>query len=142
MWLSAGTGDASGRWAGSLIGDLLFSKLFDWGQYTSFGRADAQTARDYCSSGGQDATNVGRAALTFGWGNGQLIDAWPAAPEENEYSKVRTSNTTLGSADGRAHSPAFPARGSALTRKRSNNWPDRRSPPVGPRDTDQTQQLN
>ena len=93
MWLSAAEGDASGLWAGSLIADLLFPKIFVWGQYASFGRADARTARDYFSAGEQeDGTNIGHAATTFSWGNGRLVDAWPAAPDENEYSQVRTSN--------------------------------------------------
>ena len=92
MWLSAAEGDASGLWAGSLIADVLFPKLFVWGQYASFGKADAQAARDYFSNGGQeDGSNIGRAASTFGWGNGRLVDAWPAAPDENEYSQVRAS---------------------------------------------------
>jgi pimeloyl-ACP methyl ester carboxylesterase len=93
MWLSAAEGDASGLWAGSLIADVLFPKIFVWGQYASFGRADAQAVRDYFSSGEQeDDTNIGHAATTFSWGNGRLVDAWPAAPDENEYSQVRRSN--------------------------------------------------
>jgi pimeloyl-ACP methyl ester carboxylesterase len=93
MWLSAAEGDASGLWAGSLIADVMFPKVFVWGQYASFGRADAQTARDYFSAGEQeDGTNIGHAATTFSWGNGGLVDAWAAAPDENEYSQVRTSN--------------------------------------------------
>jgi hypothetical protein len=48
--------------------------------------------RDYFSTTPQDETNVGRAATTYVWGNGRLVDAWPAAPEENEYTQVRTSN--------------------------------------------------
>jgi pimeloyl-ACP methyl ester carboxylesterase len=93
MWLSAAEGDASGLWAGSLIADVLFPKVFVWGQYASFGRADAQAARDYFSSGEQvDGTNIGHAATTFSWGDGGLVDAWPAAPDENEYSQVRRSN--------------------------------------------------
>src|SRR4249919_1171079 len=51
MWLSAAEGDPSGLWAGSFIADVFFSKLFVWGQYAAFGRADAQAARDYFSSG-------------------------------------------------------------------------------------------
>jgi pimeloyl-ACP methyl ester carboxylesterase len=104
MWLSAAEGDASGLWAGSLIAEVLFPKIFVWGQYASFGRADAQTARDYFSetraepvearpnASQADDTNIGHAATTFSWGNGRLVDAWPAAPDENEYSQVRTSN--------------------------------------------------
>ena len=37
MWLSAAEGDASGLWSGSFIADVLFSKLFVWGQYAAFG---------------------------------------------------------------------------------------------------------
>jgi pimeloyl-ACP methyl ester carboxylesterase len=93
MWLSAAEGDASGLWSGSVIADVLFSKLFVWGQYASFARADAQAVRDYFSTGEQvDGTNIGHAATTFSWGNGRLVDAWPAAPDENEYSQVRASN--------------------------------------------------
>ncbi len=92
MWLSAGEGDASGLWSGSLIADLLLPKVFVWGQYASFGRADAQAARDYFANGGQgDGSNLGRAATTYAWGNGQMVDAWPAAPDENDYRQVRTS---------------------------------------------------
>jgi hypothetical protein len=39
-----------------------------------------------------DGTNIGHAATTFSWGNGRLVEAWPAAPDENEYNQVRTSN--------------------------------------------------
>jgi pimeloyl-ACP methyl ester carboxylesterase len=104
MWLFAAEGDASGLWAGSLIADVLFPKIFVWGQYASFGRADAQAARDYFSEtraepvearpngSAANGTNIGHAATTFSWGNGRLVDAWPAAPDENEYSQVRTSN--------------------------------------------------
>jgi hypothetical protein len=47
MWLSAAEGDASGLWSGSFIADVLFPRLFVWGQYAAFGSADDQTARDY-----------------------------------------------------------------------------------------------
>jgi hypothetical protein len=40
----------------------------------------------------QDGTNIGRATTTYVWGNGRLVDGWPAAPDENEYSQMRTSN--------------------------------------------------
>jgi pimeloyl-ACP methyl ester carboxylesterase len=93
MWLSAADGDASGLWSGSFIADVLFSKLFVWGQYAAFGMADAQAVRDYFSSGGQDdGTNLGHTVTTYIWGGGRMADAWPAAPDENEYSQVQTSN--------------------------------------------------
>jgi pimeloyl-ACP methyl ester carboxylesterase len=90
MWLSAAEGDASGLWAGSFIGDVFFSKLFVWGQYAAFGRADAQAVRDYFSSGGQDdGTNLGRTTTTYVWGGGRMVDAWPAA-------RTRTSTARCG----------------------------------------------
>jgi pimeloyl-ACP methyl ester carboxylesterase len=93
MWLSAAEGDASGLWAGSFIADVLFPRLFVWGQYAAFGSADDQAARNYFSFGGQDdGTNIGRSATTYVWGGGQLADAWPAAADENQYNTVRTSN--------------------------------------------------
>jgi len=92
-WLSAATGDVSGFWFASLAGDLLIPKLFVWGQYAAAARPDAQAARDYFSSGGQErASNLGYAATAFAWGGGRAIDGWPAAPDEGEYSRVRTSN--------------------------------------------------
>jgi pimeloyl-ACP methyl ester carboxylesterase len=90
-WLSAAEGDASGFWLQSAFADLA-PMPFVWGQYASAARVDAQAARDYFSSGGQEpGSNLGRAATAFAWGGGRLVDAWPAAPDEREYSRVRTS---------------------------------------------------
>jgi len=92
-WLSAAEGDASGFWFASVLGDLLFPKLFVWGEYAAVGRADAQAVRDYFSSGAQKrGSNLGEAATATFWGGGRLADAWPAAPGEGQYSRMRTSN--------------------------------------------------
>ncbi|HJW74615.1 MAG TPA: alpha/beta hydrolase, partial [Thermoleophilia bacterium] len=92
-WLSAAQGDASGFWVTSLITDLMFPKIFVWGEYAAAGRIDAEAARKYFSSTGQDREmNLGRAASTFVWGGGRLADAFPADPDEERYSQVRTSN--------------------------------------------------
>ena len=53
-WLSAAEGDASGLWFSSLFVDLLFPKLFVWGQYAAAAMLDAQAAPEYFSSGGQE----------------------------------------------------------------------------------------
>jgi pimeloyl-ACP methyl ester carboxylesterase len=91
-WLSAADGDASGLWFSSLVADLLFPKLFVWGEYVGVGSADAQAARDYFSAGGQErASNLGYAATAFFVGGGRIADGWPTAPGEGEYSRVRTS---------------------------------------------------
>jgi hypothetical protein len=92
-WLSADEGDAGGLWFLSLGADLFFPKSFVWGEMAAFARADAQAARDYFASGANDPdSNVGAAGTAFTWGGGRLVDAWPAAPDEDEYSHVRTSN--------------------------------------------------
>ena len=90
-WLSAAEGDASGLWFASLAGDLLFPKLFVWGQYAAFGSADARAARGHFSSPRQRGSILGDAGTAFAWGGGRLADAWPAAADAGEYSRVRTS---------------------------------------------------
>jgi uncharacterized membrane protein YdfJ with MMPL/SSD domain/pimeloyl-ACP methyl ester carboxylesterase len=91
-WLSAANGDASGFWFASVLGDLLFPKLFVWGEYAAVGRADAQAARDHFSARAyKRGSNLGEAATAYIWGGGRLADAWPAAPGEAEYSRMRTS---------------------------------------------------
>jgi pimeloyl-ACP methyl ester carboxylesterase len=91
-WLAAGEGDTSGLWLNSLAGDLLFPKIWVWGQAAATGRPDAQAARAYFAAGGQKRdTNLGSAATAFLWGGGRLMEAWPAAPDEGEYSQMRPS---------------------------------------------------
>ena len=89
-WLDAADGDASGLWLMSVLGDLLFPELFIWGQYASAGMLDAQAAHDYFAEPG-DVSNLARAVTAFTWGGGGLADAWPAAPDDYEYRRVRTS---------------------------------------------------
>jgi pimeloyl-ACP methyl ester carboxylesterase len=92
-WLSAANGDSSGFWLQSLLADLAFPGSFVWGEYASSARADAQAANEYFSAGGQvHDSNLGVAATAFGWGDGRMAEGWPAAPDENEYSRVQHSN--------------------------------------------------
>jgi hypothetical protein len=37
-------------------------------------------------------SDLGDAATTFLWGGGELANAWPSAPDENDYSRVPTSD--------------------------------------------------
>ena len=92
-WLSAADDDASGFWFQSLLGDLAFPALGVWGDYAAVAAIDARASRTYFSSGEQgDTSNLGYAATAFIWGGGQLADAWPAAPDDDEYAVVRPSN--------------------------------------------------
>ena len=90
-WLSVSEGDASGFWLQSLVAKLA-PLPFVWGQYASAARPDARAAADYFASGEEKgSTGLGYAGTAFAWGGGRLADAWPAAPDENAYSRMRTS---------------------------------------------------
>jgi pimeloyl-ACP methyl ester carboxylesterase len=85
-WLSAAEGDASGFWFQSLLADIAFPTAFVWGELAAMGHADVRHAKRYYSSGEQ------QAATDFIWGGGELIDAWPSAPENVLYDTARRSN--------------------------------------------------
>jgi pimeloyl-ACP methyl ester carboxylesterase len=90
-WLSAAEGDASGLWLLSLIVDVMLPDAFVSGEYAAAGSLDAQTARDYFSSGTQQRDSLAYAGTAFAWGGGRMADAWPTAADENAYSQVLTS---------------------------------------------------
>jgi pimeloyl-ACP methyl ester carboxylesterase len=90
-WLSAAEGDASGLWFQSFLVDFVVPDAFVWGEYAAAASLDAQAARQYFSSGAQERDSVGYAGSAFAWGEGRMADAWPAAPDEDAYSRVRTS---------------------------------------------------
>jgi pimeloyl-ACP methyl ester carboxylesterase len=91
-WLSAAGGDASGFWFMSFAADLVFPDSFVWGDMAAAGRVDAGAADGYFSSGGDHGSILGAPGTDFMWGGGKLVDAWPAAPNEGQYSRVQTSN--------------------------------------------------
>jgi pimeloyl-ACP methyl ester carboxylesterase len=63
---------------------------FLWGQYAAGGMLDATAARAYFSDPTQDHTNLGWVGRAVTWGGGRLADSWPAAPDENAYSRAQT----------------------------------------------------
>ena len=91
-WLSAADGDASGFWFQSVMAQLAFPQSFVWGQMAAFGRVDAAAAKDYFAHHRGDGEIIGNPGGEFLWGGGKLADAWPALPNENEYSRVRRSD--------------------------------------------------
>lgn len=90
-WLSASEGDSSGFWFLSFFADVV-PIPFVWGQYAAAGMLDAQAARDYFSAPVQERDNLAWAGSAFAWSGGRLADSWPAAPDEDAYSRVRMSN--------------------------------------------------
>jgi RND superfamily putative drug exporter len=92
-WLSAAKGDPSGFWFVSLLADFAYpTDLGVWGDYAAVARTDAQAASEYFSSNRQRDSIIGNPGTDFLYLGGRLLDAWPAAPGEGEYSRVRTSN--------------------------------------------------
>ena len=91
-WLAGSDGDASGFWFTSLFAGAFFPEEFVWGEYAATARLDAQAAREYFSSGEGRKSDLAYAATAFGWGEGRMIDAWPATPDDDAYSDVRASN--------------------------------------------------
>jgi len=90
-WLSAAEGDASGLWFQSLFVDVLVPDAFVWGEYAAAGRLDIEAAGEYFSSDEQERGSIGYAGTAFAWGGGRLGGGWPAAPDEDAYSRARTS---------------------------------------------------
>jgi hypothetical protein len=90
-WLSAGEGDASGMWFASLFADLVGPKSFVWGEYAAIGVQDAQVADAYYAAGGDHGSILGNPGTDYVWGGGRLAEAWPASPDDAEYSSVRPS---------------------------------------------------
>ena len=92
-WLAAAEGDASGFWFLSLAADLLFPKLFVWGEYAATAAQDAWRADAYYAAAarGDQGSILGNPATDYPWGGGRLGNAWPGSPDDAEYNRVRTS---------------------------------------------------
>jgi pimeloyl-ACP methyl ester carboxylesterase len=90
--LSANRGDASGEWLLSLMAQLFFPRAQMWGDVAAVGRSDASYARQLYATSQNRGSVIGAPGTDLVWAGGKLIDAWPASPDENEYTQVRDSN--------------------------------------------------
>jgi uncharacterized membrane protein YdfJ with MMPL/SSD domain/pimeloyl-ACP methyl ester carboxylesterase len=89
--LSVDDADASGAWFLSLMAQVAFPSEQTWGDVASVARTDRAYARR--SYGAPERRSlIGRPGTDLIWTGGELVDAWPAAPDENEYSQVRDSD--------------------------------------------------
>jgi pimeloyl-ACP methyl ester carboxylesterase len=88
-WASAAHGDPSGLWFLSLMAGLAFPEAQVWGDVAAASRADAGAARRFFS--GRRDSVLGDPGTDFLWAGGALRDAWPANPDDDAYSRVRTS---------------------------------------------------
>lgn len=90
-WLSAADGDAGGFWALSLVGGLMLPDGPVWGDIGAASRADAAAAAQHFAAGGKPGAILGNPGTDFMWAGGRTQDAWPITPDEDEYSRMRTS---------------------------------------------------
>src|ERR1700761_9505653 len=90
--LSANKGDASGAWFLSVLARLTFPTSFVWGDLAAIGRSDATYAKHFYASGANRGSQISAAGNDLIWAGGLLVNAWPANPDENEYTHVQNSN--------------------------------------------------
>jgi pimeloyl-ACP methyl ester carboxylesterase len=90
--LSAGEGDASGAWFLSLMAQITFPSAFAWGDMAAIGLSDATYAKHFFASGAGRGSLIGSPGTDLIWAGGLLLNAWPANPDDNEYTHVQNSN--------------------------------------------------
>ena len=89
--LSAGKGDGSGAWLLSVMAQLVFPHAQVWGDVAAVGRTDASYVRRFFASGADRGSAIGSPGTDLIWAGGRLLDAWPASPDENQYTRVQDS---------------------------------------------------
>ena len=99
-WESSARGDASGLWMQSLLANLVFGGSQVWGEVAAMARADRTAARRYFAHAG-DTRNLARAASGFLFGEGDLLEAWPASADDDAYSRTRPIGTETLLVNGR-----------------------------------------
>jgi RND superfamily putative drug exporter len=90
-WLAAAKGDASGLWLLSTISQLVFPTVQVKGDVAAVSRADAAFAERYYATARDRGSILGGPGTDFLWAGGRLRTAWPAGPDDDQYSHVRTS---------------------------------------------------
>ena len=74
------------------MAQLVFPRAQVWGDVAAIGRSDATYARRFFASGANHGSLIGSPGTDLIWAGGRLLDAWPANPDENEYTHVQDSN--------------------------------------------------
>ncbi len=90
--LSANQGDGSGAWLLSMMAQLIFPKGQVWGEVAASARSDAAYAKRFFAKHADRGSVIGAPGTGLIWVGGRLLDAWPASPDENEYTRVQDSN--------------------------------------------------
>ena len=92
-WVSAAKGDPSGLWFQSLLAQVAFPDEQVWGDVAAAGRVDAGDADTTFAPAANRGSIIGNPGSDLIWAGGGLADAWPAQPDEDDYDRVRTSDT-------------------------------------------------
>jgi pimeloyl-ACP methyl ester carboxylesterase len=92
-WVSAAKGDPSGLWFQSLLAQLVLPEEQVWGEVAAVGRVDAGDADRALAPAAKRGSILGNPGSDVILAGGRAVDAWPAQPGEDEYDRVRTSDT-------------------------------------------------
>jgi pimeloyl-ACP methyl ester carboxylesterase len=90
--LDADEGNGSGAWLLSLMTQAIFPRVQVWGDVAAYARADAVHARPFFATHADRGSVIGSPGTDFLSAGGRLFDAWPASPDENQYTRVQDSN--------------------------------------------------
>src|ERR671939_777470 len=89
--LAVDKGDAAGAWLLSVFAGVAFPRGQVWGDVAAVGRSDAAYAKRYFASHADRGSVIGAPGTDLLWAGGGLLSAWPANPDENEYTNVQDS---------------------------------------------------
>ena len=89
--LAIDRGDGAGAWLFSVFAGLAFPRGQVWGDVAAIGRSDAAYAKRFFASHADRGSVIGSPGTELLYAGGRLLDAWPANPDENEYTQVRDS---------------------------------------------------
>jgi pimeloyl-ACP methyl ester carboxylesterase len=90
--IAADEGDGSGAWFLSLMAQLIFPRVQVWGDVAAVGRSDGAYGRRFFATQADRGSVIGSPGTDYVWAGGRLLDAWPASPDENQYTHVQDSN--------------------------------------------------
>ena len=74
------------------MAQLAFPRAQVWGEVAATGRSDAAYARRFFARHADRGSIIGSPGTDLIWAGGRLVDAWPANPDENLYTRVQDSD--------------------------------------------------
>ena len=74
------------------MAQITFPSAFVWGDMAAISRSDVTYAKHFFASGAGRGSLIGSPGNDLIWDGGLLVNAWPANPDENEYTHVQNSN--------------------------------------------------